>query len=243
MKKLLENLGFTQKETEVYLALIEFGNQPASQIAKKTGYPKSTVLFLFDHLLKEGYIRKSNRGRIQYFYADPKDLKTAKEKQFDEGKKALNKAIPLLEEFKTPFSSEPKVTFYEGVEGCKKAYSMLLESPTEVLEFGAHGDLVNKLGEDFMNDFIAKRVKNKVFLKAISKKDEIHKKLSELDKKHLREIQFYPSDKGTLYSSIAIFEDRVLLLNLYHDAFAILIENKEVAETLKTIHRLQWKDK
>lgn len=240
MKNLLHSLGFTPKETEVYLALIEFGNQPASLIAKKTGYPKSTVLFLFDNLLKKGYIRKSNKGRIQYFYASPKDLKIAKEKQLDGEKKALNDAIPLLEEFKTPFSSEPKVTFYEGVEGCKKAYSMLLESSTEVLEFGAHGDLVEKFGEDFMNDFIKIRMKNKIFLKAIAKQDEIHKKLSKLDKKQLREIQFYPSDKGTLYSSIGIFEDKVLLLNLYQDAFAILIENKEVAETLKTIHRLQW---
>lgn len=243
MKKLLTSLGFTEKETEAYLALIEFGNQPASQIAKKTGYPKSTVLFLFDNLLKKGYIRKSNKGRIQYFYADPKDLKIAKEKQLEEEKKALCAAIPLLEEFKTPFSSEPKVTFYEGVDGCKKAYSMLLGSSTEVLEFGAHGDLVEKFGEGFMNEFISQRVKNKVFLKAISKKDEIHKKLSKLDKKHMREIQFFPSEKGTLYSSIAIFENKVLLLNLYQDAFAILIENKEVAETLKTIHRLQWKIK
>ena len=242
MKKILQKLGFTEKEAEVYLALLEFGNQPASQIAKKTGYPKSTVLFLFDNLLKKGYVRKSNRGRIQYFYADPKDLKKAKEKQIEEENNALKEAVPLLEEFKTPFSSEPKVTFYEGVGGCKKAYSMLLESSTEVLEFGAHRDLVGKFGEDFMNDFIAMRIKNKVYLKAIAKKDEINKKLSSLDKKHLREIQFYPSNKGTLYSSIAIFEDKVLLLNLYSDAFAILIENKEVAETLKTIHSLQWKN-
>jgi hypothetical protein len=94
-----------------------------------------------------------------------------------------------------------------------------------------------------MDKFIAKRVKNKIYLKAISKKDEIHKELSKLDKKHLREIQFYPSEKGNLYSSISVFEDKVLLLNLYSDAFAILIKNKEVAETLKTIHRLQWRGK
>ena len=238
MKDLLKKLGFTAKEAAVYLALLEFGNQPASNIAKKVGYPKSTVLFLFDGLLKRGYIRKSNRGKTQYFYADPADLNKAKKRQIEAEEKALKKAVPLLEEFKTPFSSEPKVTFYEGIEGCKKAYLTLLESSTEILEFGAHGDLVEKFGEDFMDDFIAKRVKNKIFLKAISKKDPIHKKLGKFDKKHLREMEFYPSEKGDLYSSIAIFEDKVLLLNLYQDAFAILIENKEVAETLKTIHRM-----
>lgn len=240
MKNILKKLGFTSKETDVYLALLEFGTQPASNIAKKTGYPKSTVLFLFDSLLKKVYIRKSNKGKTQYFYADPLDLKKAKKQQIKNEEEALQEAIPLLEEFKTPFSSEPKVTFYEGVEWCKKAYSMLLESSTEILEFGAHGDLAEKFGENFMSDFISKRAKNKILLKAISKKDPIHKKLGKFDKKHLREMKFYPSEKGDLYSSIAIFEDKVLLLNLYQDAFAILIQNKEVAETLKTIHKMQW---
>ncbi len=47
---------------------------------------------------------------------------------------------------------------------------------------------------------------------------------------------------GDLYSSIAVFDDKVILLNLHRDAFAILIENHEVAETLKTIHKLARKE-
>ncbi|OGJ51749.1 hypothetical protein A2335_03025 [Candidatus Peregrinibacteria bacterium RIFOXYB2_FULL_32_7] len=240
MKNLLQKLGFNSKEINVYLALLEFGTQPASVIARKTNYPKSTVLFLFNNLIKQGYVRKSNKGRTQYFYVDPEDLKKAKEQELHEQQKILKKTIPLLKEFKTPFSSEPKVTFYEGIDGCKKAYLKLLESKTEILEFGAHSDLVSKFGEEFMSEFINLRVKNKIYLKAISKKDKIHKKLSKFDKKHLRKIQFYDPKKGNLYSSIAIFENKVLLLNLYRDAFAIFIENDEVAETLKTIHKMQW---
>lgn len=241
MKEYLLSLGFSKKEVEVYLALLEFGMQPASQIAKQTNQPKSTVLFLFDNLVKKGIVRRTNRGHIQYFYADPQDLRKIKEKHLQEQATALNEVVPLLEEFKSPYSSEPKLTFYEGVDGCRKAYSLLLESKTEVLEFGAHGDLVEKLGEDFMQKFIATRVKNKVFLKAIAKKEAVNEKLAKLDKKQLRKIQFFSPKKGTLYSSIAIFENKVLLLNLYRDAFAIIIENQEVSETLKTIFRLSWK--
>lgn len=240
MKNLLLNLGFNEKETKVYLALLEFGLQPASVIAKKVGFPKSTVLFLFENLVKVGFVRRSNRGRVQYFYADPKDLEKAKNDQFEKEKSSLAEVLPLLKEFKNPYSSEPKVTFFEGIDGCKKAYSLILESKGEVLEFGAHGDLVDKFGKDFMDDFIKKRVKNKIFLKAIAKKDFVHKDLLKSDKKHLRKIEFYPDSKGTLYSSITIFDEKVLLLNLYQDAFGILIENKEVAETMKTIFRMQW---
>ncbi|MFC1656016.1 TrmB family transcriptional regulator [Patescibacteria group bacterium] len=241
MKKLLLELGFTEKEADVYLALLEFGTQPASVIAKKTGYPKSTILFLFDGLLKKGYVRKSQRGRVQYFYADPSDFEKLKTKEIEDDKSALDKTIPLLKEFKSPYTSEPKVTFFEGTEGCRKAYSMILDSKTDVFEFGIHGDLEEKLGEKFMNDFIKARVKKKINLKAIAKKDKIHERLSKLNKAELREIQYFPKNKGMIYSSIAIFEDKVLLLNLFQDAFAIVIDNKEVAETLRTIFKISWK--
>jgi sugar-specific transcriptional regulator TrmB len=237
----LKQLGFSEKEIKVYLALLEFGTQPASVIAKKVSMPRPTVLFLFDQLAQRGLMRKSRRGRVQYFFVELNDLKKKISQEISDKKVALESALPLLDEFKNPFTSQPKVTFFEGVDGCKKAYSLVLESTTEVLEFAAHEDL-ERMGVEFMNDFVRERTKRKVFLKAISKRSPLNVAFKKLDKKEQRHIKMYPKDLGTMYSSIDVFEDKVLLLNLHHDAFAILIENKAVAETLKTIHTLVWKD-
>lgn len=230
-------LGFSQKEATVYLALLEFGTQPASVIAKKTGYPKSTVLFLFDDLLKKSFIRKSQKGRVQYFYAAPEDLYQQKMATLKKEENQLEKTFPLLKEFKSPFTSPPKLQFFEGIDGCRKAYLMLLQSITPIDEFAAHDDLL-KMGEDFMKNFVKERVRRKIFLKAICKKTPIHDAFKKKDKQQRRQLKMFSAEFGHLYSSIDIFENKVLLLNLYQDAFAILIENKEVAETLKTIHRL-----
>ena len=240
MKKYLLDLGFNEKETEVYLALLEFWTQAASVIAKKTWIPKSTVLFLFDWLLKKGYIRKSNKGRVQYFFANPDDLQKAKSEQIKNEQEALNKTIPLLKEFKTPYSSTPKVTFFEWINWCKKAYSILLESKTEILEFGSHNNLEEKFSKIFMDEFIKKKVKNKIFLKWICSEELIHKDLEKQNKEHLRDLKFFSEKSWEFHSSICIFENKVLLQNLYWDAFSIIIENKEVCETLKTIHNLVW---
>lgn len=230
-------LGFNEKESRVYMALLEFGTQPASVISKKTGYPKATVLFLFQRLLQHGYIRKSQRGRAQYFFALPEDLEKAQHDALHRQEAALKKVMPLLNEFKNPLTSQPKVTFFEGIDGCRKAYWLLLDSKTEILEFGVHDDLL-KLGESYMRKFIRERMKRHVFIKAIAPQTPIHKELTKRNKKELRKIHFYPKNAGALYSSIAIFDGQVLLVNLYQDAFAILIENRQVAETLKTIHSL-----
>ncbi len=239
MRDKLQKLGFTEKEAAVYLALLEFGTQPASVIARKTGLQRPTVLFLFDALLKKGYIRKSQRGRVQYFFVDLKDFEEIKARQLAEDRKTFAETIPLLAEFKNPFTSQPKVTFFEGIDGCRKAYSTILESKSEVLEFAAHNDLT-KMGEDFMANFVKERVRRKVFMKAICHESKTHKDFKKLDKKQARKLHLFSPDLGGLYSSIDIFEDKILLLNLYQDAFAILIQNKEVAETLKTIHGMVW---
>ncbi len=238
---MLENLltlGFNEKEAKVYLALLEFGAQPASVIAKKTKMPKATVLFLFDRLVQWGVITKSKKGRTQVFYADPADLKRAKKKEMEEQEEALKKTLPLLKEFKNPFSSPPKISFFEGLEGCQKAYRLILESESkEVREFATHDDL-EKMGAPFMQEFIRERAKRKVFMQDVCKDSPTHRYYKKRDKKDFRQSLLYPKKMGELYSSIAVFDDKVLLLNLHHDAFGILIENHEVAETLKTLHKL-----
>jgi len=240
MQEYLLQLGFTEKEASVYLALLELGSQPASVLAKKTKFPKATIHFLCDNLVKRGYVRRSHKGRIQYFYADPEDLKKAKKAEIDAQNKALDEAIPLLLECKSPFTSPPKITFYEGIEGCQKAYMKVTESETKVLEFAAHNDLL-KMGEKYMDHFLDTRVKNGVKIDVICPKNATHDYFLPLNKKQKRVIRMFSAkNKGEFFSSIDVFENKVLLLNLYHDAFAILIENQEFAETMKTIFNLAW---
>ncbi len=239
MRTQLQQLGFNPKEVEVYLALLEFGTQPASVIAKKTNIPRPTVLFLFENLLKKAYIRKTQRGRTQYFYADPADLEKSKTLELQKAQATLEEALPLLKEFKNPFTSQPKVSFFEGLDGCRRAYSLLLDSTTEVLEFAPHDDL-RKMGDDFMQNFMTERARRKIFIKPICPRNPTHLHYKKLDKKQQREIKMFDPKQGRIYSSITIFEDKVLLLNLHQDAFAILIQNKEVAETLKTLHHMIW---
>ncbi len=241
MEKLLKKLGLTEKEISVYLAFLQWGQNPASIIAKKIKMPKSTVLFCAENLAKSGILQKSLHGKTYLFYADPKNLQKSKNHEISEITQNLDKVIPLLQKFKTPFSSRPKLEFFEGIEGCKKLYLQLLESKTEIWEFGAHEDLENKLGKEFMQNFIKERTKKNIFLRAIASNNSIEKELHKKDKSEARDIQFFHEEKGKLYSSIAIFDDKIMILNLFNNEFGILIKNEAFSETFKTIFRLIYK--
>lgn len=239
MENYLIKLGFTEKEVSTYLALLELGNQPAANVAKKIGIPKSTALFILENLTKRGYVQKSKRGIAQYFFVDPQDLIKVKQQEHQQETEALKEVVPLLEEFKTPFSYKPKVTFYEGISGCQKVYLQLLESQTEILEMGIHKDLEEKFGQKFMDNFIKQRCKRNIFLRAISSDNPIDKALQQLDDEQKRTQRFLPPNAET-YSSIAIWENKVLLLNLHSDAFGILIENEAFCRTLKTLFEVLY---
>jgi sugar-specific transcriptional regulator TrmB len=232
-------LGFSEKEAKVYLALLEFGLQPASVIGRKTNIPRPTVLFLFERLLRIGYIRQAQRGKVRYFYADLEDLQKQKTADLEQTGKNLVHALTLLREFKNPFTTQPRVTFFEGVDGCRKAYALLLESETEILEFSAHEDL-ERMGKEFMKHFIKERARRKIFIYDVSKDSLLNRSFKKLDKKQQRHLKLYDPSLGNLFSSINVYEDKVLLLNLHQDAFAILIQSYAVSETLKTIHRLAF---
>ena len=48
----LISIGFSEKESQVYLYLIEYGTSGASEIAKHLRIPKSTVNFIAENLWK-----------------------------------------------------------------------------------------------------------------------------------------------------------------------------------------------
>ena len=235
--ELLIKIGFSEKEGLIYLALLEMGNQPASVMAKKLNIPRPTALVTLENLCRRGYLTKSKRGRTQYFEANPNLLEKRKNTELSRQNEVMEKLIPLLKSAKNPYSMAPKVQISEGIEGCRGAYMDLLSSKSEVLEFATHLDL-EKMGKDFMKEFIAKRVEKKIKMTAICADTNTHIDYQKKDAEQARHTILFNNNIGQLFSSIAIYDNKVLILNLYHDPFAIIIESEQVATTLRTVFNL-----
>ena len=235
MKKSLEKLGFNSKEAQVYVYLIEYGISPASEISKYISIPKSTVNFLADNLWKKWILTKSFRWKTWYYEADIKNLKEYILDDVQGKQQALEYILPTLQEKNKNTISKPKIFFLDGLESCKKAYLELLKVEKVFLEFGAHSDLENAFGKEFMEKFITSRVKKWIFCDAIGSDEKVEQELQKKDKEDMRSLQIFSSQFWSIYSSIAIYNSTVLLLNLRGIYTGIVIENTEFAETMKTI--------
>lgn len=236
MKKSLLTLWLNEKQIQVFLYLVEYGISPASEIAKAVSIPKSTVNFLADTLWQSWFLKKSFRWKTGYFEVDIDHLKNTLNTQIDNQKQALDTIIPELHN-KLKFSSDkPKITFLEGMESCQQAYLGLLDQEV-FYEFGAHEDLENAFGKKFMDNFISQRVKKWVFCDSIWTTWEIENAIQQLDSVQNRDLKIFDRDKyGKISSSIAIYGDKVLILNLSSLAIWVLIQNPQFAQTMKTIY-------
>ena len=59
-------------------------------------------------------------------------------------------------------------------------------------------------------------------------------------KKGLRERRFLPKEKFPFAGSVTIYGNKVALINQKTTVSGVIIENKEIAETLRTMFNLAW---
>lgn len=238
MIKNLINIGLNEKEARTYLYLIEYGISAASEIARHLWYPKSTVNFLADTLWKRGYLSKSIRSNTHYYEADISLLESLLIKEQQNSTDFITSVIPVLKEMNKNIQSKPKIVFFDGIENCKKAYLELLETDGIFYEFWAHSDLVDAFGERFMDDFIQERVRKGIICDSIGTDWIVEKALQKKDSYQNRSLTIFDASFGRIGSSISLYKDKVLVLNLAGIYSGIRIQNHEFTETMKTIFRI-----
>lgn len=244
MKEKLVQLWLNEKESEVFLYLVEYGISAASEIATHIKFPKSTVNFLADSLWKQWVVKKSFRKKTGYYEADIPAFQENILSNISLKKDILQEIIPELKDKNRNVISKPKILFFDGEQACKQEYLKILQVQDKVFyEFGAHKDLTKAFGKDFMDVFISKRVEHNIFCDSIGSSGEVEENLKKSDNQHYRSLKIFEKDIWEIHSSISIYDDNVLILNLKDTCVGVKIQNIEFSETMKTIFLIAKKSK
>lgn len=124
MEKILKELGFSERESKVYVALLELGETTVGPIAYKTRIQHSKIYPTLEKLIDKGLVNFIIKSKTKYFFAqDPKqilNLLKEKEREFLE-------ILPMLEQ-KRKYSNEQQVaTVYEGYKAITAMFDSILE--------------------------------------------------------------------------------------------------------------------
>lgn len=242
----LINLGLNEKEARIYLALLSLGKTTAYHVAVRSGLKKPTTYVILDNLVTKGFALKIPYEDKHIFIAkSPKEcLAIAKEKL-----SATEEMIPELIAIQKRETAKASVSYYEGLDGIremnKKLVSVMKSKPASernFVAFYAHQKETPKFLQKYWLELTEELNRERIRRSYITTK---HPSINwYLQKETIQrsgvEIKALSEKEYSSNISIEIYDKFVQIIS-HRYIQGILIENPDIADVMKQIFELVWK--
>lgn len=236
LENLLHSLGLMLDESKVYLAALELGEATMQELATKSGVPRTSIYNFMKGMVKKRLMATGKRKRRTIYSAIHPNILIELEK----GRMAeLQRLLPELLAVHNSSKSKPRVSFYEDVEGIKEILFDMLKEGKEVNAWSDFDAMAASFGDYYFDVFPAERAKKGILSRNIVLDTPKAREFAKKDNRYLRDTKLIKSKD--LKTEINIYGNKVAL-NSYgsNPPFALLIEDANIAQTLRTIWEQQW---
>jgi len=237
----LKQLGLSEKQAEVYVAMLELGESPMTRVARKANLKRPTVYLIIDELILLGLCSEIVKGKKKFYSAThPRRLTEMTRFRNEQAEKLIPGLVALRNT-----AEKPQVRMLEGIEGIRTAYeeafellteekneglwvgniSVLIEKFPEVLrEYHA---LLRKLKRYKIRELIFGGEQSKTWIKEMQKHAKPHHKLK------------YIEGAGGMTDQL-IIGNKIFLFSMNKNLFTIVIKGEEMAKTQKLLFETIW---
>jgi sugar-specific transcriptional regulator TrmB len=241
----LKNLGLTDYESKVYLALLEIGEGTSGDILNKAGIHTGKIYEILAGLKNKGLISEVIVNNIKTYSAtQPErifDYLNLKKKELENTEGGILEIMPqLLQKVKNAGKKPIKIEVYTGFEGFKTAFSKEISKyskNTEVLVFGvqANEEYNKKITDFFTYTVYPARKRNKVLTRKIKDISTINKNSYPGYPKKIRYLDYKSM------TIIEVYKDLVMIEFYMENPIILAIESEEVARSFKNQFEMLWK--
>jgi len=243
VEKFLTDIGLSEKEAEVYTALLAVESASVLDLSKKTAIKRTTVYPVLKELMEKGLVREVPVDKkVEYQAEPPERLQTFIENQktkLEEQSKILNEIVPRLKSISRDSGERPIIKYYEGREG-------ILDSQKEYfLEDGSgeESDIYMVYPKDILEETFTPGETKNARQNRLNKKVKAHSiytySKGEIPSDETSErVKLENSNEYPILCDIGVYKDRVRIHTLGKKLSAIYIKNHDLAETIKTLIKL-----
>ncbi len=246
LELLFHQLGFSEKEVIVYRVLLEKGEAGAGEIIKKSGLKRGITYAVLYNLSDKKLIRTfEKRGKTYFQVESPLRIMEMVEKRKQELAAIdanMKHVIPqLVSQYKLAVG-KPTIQYFEGEEGLLKVFDDIY-APKEDIVYGmADLDSIDEVFPKHIDkQLVPDRIKNKVTAYSFFPKSPLSEELHNNDEKQLRKSVLVNREEYPMPAEIDIYQDKIAMMSFTKGEFiGLLIENKDFAQTLRTLFRLAF---
>lgn len=240
--KMLEKFGLSEKESQVYLGLLELGASTVADIAAKAKINRTTAYDILEPLVNHGLIgRVGEKKKKMYVAEHPEQLIVfleQKSKEFDEKSQLAKNILPELKDIYNSVPHRPRVKFYEGEGGIKNIYEDSLASRTEILSW-LNAENAADFAKEYFDEYYKRRAAKKIHIKAIVNDSQEARKIRMRNFLEDRESRLVPTEKMNIKPECYVYDEKVAFMSL-KEKFGVIIESKDIADAQRKLYELAW---
>ncbi len=241
----LEELGLSDKEVSLYLASLELGESYILPIARKTGIPRTSAVYLLEKLRDRGLITILKKGaRHIYIPTAPSKISTLlknKRVKLDEQINIFDLSLPDLNRLYGSKHFATQVKFFRGRDEVRKMYDEMLTYPIkEIVYTGEVDKMEAALGQQWLRGWIKRRIQTKIQTRGVRVRHlELEDDLYGSSPSLMRKIRFAP-DGFTSPSNILIYADNVTIMSTDKESLGVVITSRDFAKSMKSWFKQIW---
>jgi len=239
--RILEEIGLTDSEIKVYLALLELGSSKKGPIVKRAGITSSKIYEVIDKLIERGLASYVVKDKVKYFNAAPpsriKDYLKEKEAKLKEQENELDKLLPSLELKQKLKEKKTDAEVYRGWRGMQTIYNDLLESlkrGEQYYIFGASRGMDTKKVKSFYTRFNEKVIKKKLKANIIFNENA---RGNVINAEKTGKVKYLDQ---TTPSEILVYKNKTAIVLLEKEPLIILIRGESIAKSFKAYFDVMW---
>lgn len=233
--QILEDIGLTNAEIKVYLALLELGSSTAGPIIEQSNLQSSVVHTTLGKLFQKGFVSSIMEGKRHHYQAsNPKHILD----YIQEKRERLERILPELNAKQLTAKRKPEVITYRGIRGIKELMLELLDAGgTEHHTIGScEASLM--LGSEWWIRYHEKRKTKSIRAKLLF--NNSLKKWATSNYFELAELRFTSAGFEPLTETI-IRNDKVAILIWSKIPLGIIIHQREAADSYEAYFQALWK--
>lgn len=236
MQSDLIELGLSNSDAKIYLALLKEGGTSVGLIIKKTGFYREVVYGGLKRLEKQGLVQSKQKKKVRFYQAnDPAILARKIQEKADLAKNLLPDLQTL---FKQPRVSVQIFEGPEGYEEIQKDIWISLKNNEDYYVIGGAGDAWYAVTKNFYQKYHQRLLKRNTQMKTVTFSNEA-KGIAKYENPAFNPIRIIP-EKFSTPSSTMIYADKIIIHVFGEAPLAIMIQSQAISQAYKKYFFTLW---
>ncbi len=239
--KLLEDIGLSPSEANVYLTALSLGPTTVLRISKHSGIKRSTVYDIVESLKNKNLMSIELKGLKQtYVCENPERLDSILESR----KRDFSAKLPELMALYKLQGNESSIKYYSGLKAMKQVYLGTLD---DIKHDDEYLIITNQekwfaLDPDFwMKEYIEVRAKLPCKTRLLSQNSVLAQEHKKFEKNYNEEFRIFKQGVS-INIDMVLTPTKLIIVDLSTPLTTLVIENKSIIELQKQMFEILWQN-